>query len=243
MNRYCKSPTDSFLTFAAATLFVCGMVLPASANEWQDPASIANTAEQFVTQNLGLNDESQRASAQAPDARLRLTRCEQALHASDIGSRRGASRVTVRVACRGAKPWKIFVPVRIASFEPIVIARRNLPRGHRIEASDIELRRQDVTNQTAGYLNRTTQAVGQVLKQSVVAGSSLSPAHVKQATIIRRGQTVVLVSGGSGINIRMSGVATNDAAVGSRLAVRNQSSGRIVEGTVSSNGEVRVGLP
>ena len=187
-----------------------------------------------------LDAERTLVEAQAPDARLRLARCDRKLSASRLPARGGARRETVRVACEGATRWKIYVPVTVSSFESVITVARNLPRGHVITADDLDTRRMDTGRMPSGYLLDVEAAVGRVLTQSVTAGSVLRPGQVKADDAVRRGQVVALLSGAGPVAIRMGGVALGSAPVGGRVQAKNASSGAIVEGIVLNEAEIRV---
>jgi flagella basal body P-ring formation protein FlgA len=59
---------------------------------------------------------------------------------------------------------------------------------------------------------------------------------------VRRGQTVVVISGSPGFEVRATGEALNDGQSGDRIQVRNRQSRRILEGQVEASGVVRVPL-
>ncbi len=236
-----KSSDANFLTLWLGVLVVTGSFLPLSASaEWQPPADIASAATSFIISARQLDPERHSVKAQAPDARLRLIKCNKPLEAEVLSARRQSSRVTVKVSCNGTNPWKVYVPVQIASYSDVVVARRSLPRGHILSAADISLRRDNVTHHSAGYLITLQSAIGSVLRQSVTAGAVLTPGQLKQNNAVERGQAVTLVAEQHGISIRMAGVAMDSGPLGARITAKNANSGTIVEGTVLANAEIRV---
>jgi flagella basal body P-ring formation protein FlgA len=58
--------------------------------------------------------------------------------------------------------------------------------------------------------------------------------------LVVRGQTVTLVAGSPGVEVRMQGKALASGAEGDRLMVSNLRSGRRVEGIVLSDGSVQI---
>lgn len=233
--------SDKFLTFLLCLAGLTGSLLPPAAlAAWQDPAAIATAATEFVAGERQLDPEVHSVTAQAPDARLRLTACDVPLDATMLSARRQSSRVTVKVSCDGDVAWKVYVPVQISSFADVVVVTRALPRGHVLGPDDVALRRDNVTSQSAGYLMTLAAATNRVLRQSVSAGAVLTPAQLKRNDAIVRGQAVTLVARQHGISIRMAGIAMDSGPVGARISAKNANSGTIVEGVIVSEAELRV---
>jgi flagella basal body P-ring formation protein FlgA len=57
---------------------------------------------------------------------------------------------------------------------------------------------------------------------------------------MQRGQRVNLIAGNGGFEVRSSGRVLSDAAVGDLVRVENLASKKIVEGLVTTKGDVRV---
>ncbi|MEL7296751.1 MAG: flagellar basal body P-ring formation chaperone FlgA [Pseudomonadota bacterium] len=204
----------------------------ALAQEWHALGDIVEVTRQAVAATQP-TDSDYEVHVQAPDSRLRLMACQQPLRATPTGhqSQRG-SHVTVLVQCVDRKPWKIYVRATIAQYQPVLIATSNLSRNAVVAANDIKLARRRVSDLHGGYLNRPEHAIGQTVRRTLTAGSIILPADLREQALVKRGQQVMLVTEGGGINIRMQGTAMQDAARDARIRVRNISSGRIVEGTV-----------
>jgi len=150
------------------------------------------------------------------------------------------ARTIVGVACKGTKPWKLYIPVNVVVTDTVLIAKRTLPRGHTLMADDFVSEQRDVSRLVRGYISDDEAITGQRLKTQMMAGSILTPAMVKADIAIRRGQTVTLTIASGGINIQMSGKALMDGALSQRIRVENTNSGRIVEGIVRSREHVEV---
>ncbi|HRF45507.1 MAG TPA: flagellar basal body P-ring formation chaperone FlgA, partial [Candidatus Competibacteraceae bacterium] len=85
------------------------------------------------------------------------------------------------------------------------------------------------------------QLIGRQLQHALMIGKVISPRSVKVTPAVRRGETVTLIAGQSGIEITSSGIALSDASIGERLRVRNESSQRVIEGKVTANRRVEIG--
>ena len=74
-----------------------------------------------------------------------------------------------------------------------------------------------------------------------MAGAEIAPQAVKAVPAIRRGETVTIVSRQGGMEVSSSGTALSDAELGGRVRIRNESSQRVVEGTVTDQHRVEIG--
>lgn len=176
----------------------------------------------------------------APDPRLRLAVCGDKLEAFTPPGQKTLGNTTVGVRCSGANPWTIYVQASVALIEPVLVAQRPLSRGTVLSGDDVTLAEKDVARMTQGYLTDIKDINGMVLKYSVTAGAVLRPSLLQPPIVIKRGERVILLAEGGGIQVKMEGQSLMDGAVGDIIRVRNLSSHRVVEGTVVSPGVVQV---
>lgn len=174
------------------------------------------------------------------DPRLRLSRCEQALDARFTQTRRLSGPISVEVRCEGNKPWALYVPVTLANYAEVVIAARPLARGAVLTAEDVSLARRRVDATVRDYLEQPAAAVGQVVARATASGEILGERQLRRPRLVRRGDHVVMSVGSSSVNVSMKGEALADGSAGERIRVRNLSSARVVEGTVTAAGVVVV---
>ncbi len=239
-RRAGRRRSDKILTLGLLLATTLTASAESPTGERETPERIAEAARNAVLKARRLDPRRALVEAQAPDARLRLARCDRPLKASRLASRPGSRRETVHVACKGSTPWKVYVQVTVSNFETVVTVARNLPRGHIIQPGDLGSRKLDTGRLPSGYLLDAGAAVGHVLTQSVTEGSVLRPNQLKADVAVRRGQAVALLSGSGPVAIRMGGVALGSAPVGGRVRAKNASSGTIVEGIVLNEAEIRV---
>ncbi|WP_313461818.1 flagellar basal body P-ring formation chaperone FlgA, partial [Stenotrophomonas sp.] len=79
-----------------------------------------------------------------------------------------------------------------------------------------------------------------VARRTLAAGSLLSANDLVAQRLIRRGDSVSLVSRRGGVEVRVAGKALADAGENERVSVENLSSRKIVQGTVAASGDVFV---
>jgi len=207
--------------------------------------SVRSAAQQAAEQSmLAGSDAAAGASIVVGqlDPRLRLPACDAPLEGFLPRSMQGRSNVTVGVRCAGATPWTVYVPVRVSAPRPVVVLARPVPRGAALTAQDIDVEMREAGGLGSGYFEDPAAVLGKVLTRPGSPGQVVVPTLVAGAVAVKRGQQVTLTANSGGILVRMEGTALADGSVGDRLKVKNNSSARVVEGTVLSDGSVEIGL-
>jgi len=174
------------------------------------------------------------------DPRLRLAACDSDLTQSLESPAQPVGRVTVRVSCPGSTPWTVFVPAQVRIFRPVVVLKNPLKRDSLIGADDIALIEHDIGLLGRGYLTDPAQAIGKKLTRPAQADQVLTPAQLRLAESVKRGDQVVIAARSGGISVRMQGEALSAGSLGQQISVRNLSSQRVVRARVTGPGQVEV---
>jgi len=177
------------------------------------------------------------------DRRLRLVRCRKALESTWAPGSATVGQATVAVRCEGARPWKLYVPVRVAILQYVAVTTRLMARGERIRASDLVLEKRTLGQQRGTAIRDPEQVQGYVLKNSVPAGKVMMVRMLSAPKLVKRGRIVVLTADSPGLNIRMKGVALEDGLMGETVKVRNTVSKRILYATVIAPDRVQTRAP
>jgi flagella basal body P-ring formation protein FlgA len=176
------------------------------------------------------------------DTRVSVAPCTRDLVAELVGKRLAGARASVRVRCTDAdNPWSVAVALRVSLFAPVLVARRALVRGDVIDADTTELAERDVLALGYGHVDDPARYLGSKVTRPVQQGAALPPAAIAEPLFVERGATVTLLARGPAIDVRAIGVALDDGAAGSRVRVKNSSSGRTVDGIVDGPGVVAIG--
>ncbi len=168
------------------------------------------------------------------DTALRLPACGQALRAAPTGTS------TVEVSCPDAGGWRLFVPVKVRRNQTVLLLNRGIAAGETLGAADITTAQRDVARIAGAALADPAAAVGRVARRTLSAGSLLSANDLVAQRLIRRGDSVALVSRYAGVEVRVAGKALADAGENERVSVENLSSRKVVQGTVAASGDVFV---
>ncbi len=207
-----------------------------------DGRVIARAAMQAVRALAGSGAASLLLTPAPFDARLRLPACDQPLEAFVTGDEQIQPQTTVGVRCAGSVRWTIYTSITVESVAPVLTARYALPRDAVLTAADFQLQTRHVPGLRANYPSTAAALEGQRLRRPLSAGEPLSIDALAPAPLIRRGQQVVLVARGAGVEVRAAGIALSDGRASDHIRVQNLSSQRIVEGIVRSDSVVETPL-
>ncbi len=223
------------------TLSACALTLAASAvvAATQTTGTIGSAAEAAVRASLGPLPKTTRVSADPIDPRLRLAACSRSLDSTvTTPVTTQARRTTVRVSCAGTTPWKLYVPVRIEQQIEVAVAKRTLAPGTSIAASDLRTEWRNLAELPPDVLIRPEALHGLELRQVLTEGQVVRGMQVRAPNLLQRGQKVVIVASGGGINVKMNGVAESTGRRGAIVTVRNERSGRRIQARVLDRAHV-----
>lgn len=204
------------------------LLLMATAPAWANGFQPVDSIRAAALSTLGPGTDAEATL----DAALRMPACAAPLQAQPTGSN------TVEVACPGG--WRLFVPVKVRRNQDVLVLNRGIATGETIGLADIGIEKRDAARIAGAVLADPAEAVGKVARRVLQAGTLLSAGDLVSPRLVRRGDTVELVSRRSGLEVRMRGRALSDAGQDERVSVENASSRRIVQGTVDASGAVVV---
>lgn len=230
----------TILAAALVSLATLTMSTRVQADAIEPPAAIARTAESFARGSIPGDTRNVLVETGHLDARLRLAACATPLQADWAAGHAPRARATVVVSCESGKRWRIHVPVTIRSRVDVLVLRRPLPRGGSIDAADVTRRSLEVDGLSHLYIGNLAEVAGRHLVRPAPAGTPLLAAWFVADALVKKGQDITLVARTSGVEIRASGRAMANAALGQRVRVQNMSSLKIVEGVVETGPRVRV---
>lgn len=209
--------------------------------EIQPLEQIVNTAKQFAYEQIQQqkNPTNLKISTGELDPRLRLALCNEPLEAFNPPGSRTLGNTTVGVKCSSPKPWSIYVPIRIAIYEQVVIASDPLRRGQIISPSDVNTHEVDISQLRGIPYLLADEVIGNKTKKNIPAGSVI---HSGNICLICKGDKVSITASASSIAVIMSGVALSDGGEGDAIRVQNSSSKRVIEATIVDSSTVVVGI-
>lgn len=85
--------------------------------------------------------------------------------------------------------------------------------------------------------------IGKVARQTLLPGRPVTQAALRAPHAITQGQAAMVIFQSGALTITGSAIALQSGATGDVVSVRNVDSGRIIKGTIGSDGAVHVGGP
>ncbi len=133
-----------------------------------------------------------------------------------------------------------WVTADVARFGPVVVTTRALARGETVRADDVTVDRRDLSQVPRNVVTDLEDAVGMVARSALLPYAAVRREQVGAATLVRRGDAVLLVAERRGLRISAAGEARQDGARGEAVAVLNRSTGKTLVGRVMTGGTVVV---
>lgn len=149
-------------------------------------------------------------------------------------------RTHIQARCSDGASWNLYIPVDIHVTADYVVSARPLRAGQTITGADLTIRRGDLAELPANILTDTAQAIGQTAGVALPAERPLRSDLLRKPVVVRQGQSLRVVSGGSGFQVASEGKALGNAVAGQVVQVR-MNSGQTVSGLAQPDGTVRVG--
>ncbi len=233
-------PMNNYLKFLAVSGFLLTVSAKVLAGEWQPHADILAVAASTARSGASLAGGRVKAVADKIDSRLRLAACSRPLVGDIPYGNKKSSRVTVEVQCLGTQPWKVYVPVKLALFQKVVIVNRPLPRGAILTKEAISIAERDIGSLSRGYLLNVEHAIGQRLRRAVMSGTVMTPSTLESPPMIKRGQRVTIEARSGAISVRTTGIAKSDGVFGQVINVEGIRSKRKIQAIVRSAQSVEV---
>ncbi len=204
----------------------------------QDPVAIRAVVEYFLrTQSAGLPGQVS-ITTSSLDPRSNLAACAAPEPFLPAGSRVWG-RTTVGVRCSAPASWTVYISATVNVMAEYLTAAAPLAQGQLISARDLAKVKGDLTLLPAGILTDPSQAIGRTLSLSLPAGSPLRQDALRAQIAVQQGQTVRLVSSGTGFSISSEARALNNASAGQVVQART-AAGQVVSGVAQAGGIVEV---
>jgi flagellar basal body P-ring formation protein FlgA len=180
------------------------------------------------------------------DARLKLNRCEQPLKLEILNpSAHQLGRTSIQIKCDGPKAWKIYQPVEINLWQPIVVFAQPLKKGIAIQPEHIRLERRNLSLLPKGHFSQTQDVLQLVTQHNVRTGQVASLSNLGAQKLVKRGQLIRIINNRQGIKIESKGYALTDGVQGEQIRVKHADTGKIftVQITGTATAMISVSLP
>ncbi|MCK4707491.1 MAG: flagellar basal body P-ring formation protein FlgA [Gammaproteobacteria bacterium] len=214
--------------------------LTIQAEEFHDMSNISKQVKEYLYNLPELNrNKDTKIKVHSVDRRLRLARCNNlsfnlASGANLIG------KTSIHIICEAPKEWSFYITATISRYTEIYVSNGSLSKDHILREEDLYKSRKDLAKLPFGYITKPKNIIGKQLKRHIQAGRIISPSQLRNPVVIQRGEIISLQRKTSDFMISMKGTAMMNGAIGERIRVKNNSSKRIVEGTITRAGIVSI---
>lgn len=200
--------------------------------------SLSTAIDQFLrVQTQGLPGKVTYSVGQL-EQRAQLAECNAFEPFLPPGSRLWG-RATLGVRCLGPSAWTVYVPVQVKISGSYLVTARQLAPGQTVSSADLLSQSGDLGALPATVITDPAQAIGKTIRNGIAAGHPLRSDLLTAAWVVQQGQSVRLLSTGTGFTVSNEGKALNNATEGQIAQVRT-ASGQVVSGVARSGGIVEV---
>ena len=216
----------------SASLGVCAQT--ASGETW------ANEIQQLAGQTAAPAGARVEVEVGTLDPRLKLAPCARITPYVPTGTRLwGRTRVGLR--CDDGARWSVFLPITVKVFADAWTVNQALPPGAALEASHLQQNEVDVAAEPSPVIRQPQAAIGRTLTRALKAGQALREADLKPRQWFAAGDTVRVITAGSGFAISADGQALSAGIDGQPVKVRIEG-GRVVSGRATAERRIEVTL-
>ena len=143
-------------------------------------------------------------------------------------------------ASRDLHPGQILTTEDISVLLRIYVTKRNVEIGQIADIDAVELSERNVSEPLANFITDPGELGTSEFSRNAKAGEPVKRSDLKAAMLLRRGQTVVVsLATRSGIELTFRAEALHDARMGEQVTLKNQESGRNIQGIVTGKGAAK----
>lgn len=205
--------------------------------------AIRNQVQQFITEQLSQPTEGRLLIRVGElDSRLQLHQCNRPLEVYSPSNTPLKSNTTVGVRCTSNTPWSIFIPVKISTYLPVLVANHPLAQGAYLTANDFRTEERELSQLGGGYITQPEQILNKVVRSPIPATMPITLRQLSSPLVIHRGENISIVAEAGNIRVQISGVAMDDGHLGDTIKIKNTVSNRIIEASVTGSGKARIAL-
>ncbi|MFZ2394175.1 flagellar basal body P-ring formation chaperone FlgA, partial [Rhodoferax sp.] len=135
------------------------------------------------------------------------------------------------------QPWTRYVPAYIAVMGSYYVAARPINAGQALMPDDIAVRQGDLTTLPASVIGDPAQLNGVIASNRIASGAPIRQELLRGITVVKRGQTVKVVTQGAGFLVSTIGKVMTSSAAGKMVQVKIQG-GRLLSGIVRPDGTI-----
>ena len=152
---------------------------------------IVDFVQSFVESNIELPTEGKLEVSVPPiDPRLNIKPCLSKLNAN-IPENHNGRNVNVKIVCNDPTPWQLYIPVKVKSTIPVLVATTVLVKGSVITESNTDIEYRNVHSMRGESVNSVGSVAGGRLKRRLSKGGIVSPRNI---CLVCKGETVTIIA-------------------------------------------------
>ena len=144
------------------------------------------------------------------------------------------------ILVNGNREDRIKISGKVAVYENILCAIRNLEKGEDILEKDVYFARKNLFSLRGDVVRSFEEIDGKISKISIRKDDHLNPSRLQETPLIHKGDIINLVVRGDKLLIVTSGISKEDGYADKLISVENIGSGKIVRGLVREKTTVEV---
>ena len=211
--------------------------LPSHSSELSySPQQLTELAEQWLQQQLAVDNSQRQLDINALDSRIGNKTCLQApeFQLSQPASQR---QNTVVIRCNDNPGWQLYLPVRIDEIVQTLILRQNIASDSILTANMLESTSRQRRFIRGNLVLDASSVIGAKTKRALSMGQILT---FQDLCLVCKGDVVTIAVNDNGIAVSVSGIATEDGSLGDVIPVQNRQSKRTIRAEVVGVNRVEI---
>jgi len=229
---------NKFILFFITTSLISSFTNFSRASGY-DHLFIENLAKETV-ENAFESNEDKKISIHVSrlDSRIQLKQCDQSLVAN-IPENHNSRNVNVKISCEGSMPWSIYLPVKVRSQVPAIIATSNISKGSILTHDNTALIYINENKVRGERITRSEDIIGAKAKRTISARKSITRRNI---CVVCKGDNVTIVAKSSTFSIKAEGLSLSSGHLGESIKIKNSRSGKLLTAKVSGLNKVQINL-
>lgn len=173
-----------------------------------------------------------------PESASHLPSCEEEIQVQTSNENAPPwGRVNYQLICPHPS-WVLHARVETELVLPIQVTKHELDKNHEIQPNDLEEKLLEVSKIHRDFTPLKEELLGMRTTRRMRANQVLSPAQLRSALLVKKGDIVLIRASGEGFSASMKGEALSDGSKGDNIKVRNLTSEKVIQARVVENGIV-----
>ncbi|MDF1583805.1 MAG: flagellar basal body P-ring formation chaperone FlgA [Methyloprofundus sp.] len=209
------------------------------AQEYQSINAIQTAITEFIEANIDTTQDYE-IQVNNLDRRLKLANCSVPLDTYSHDKKIEAGILSIGVSCNGEQKWSLFHSAKLTTYINVLALKQALKRNTVISQNNIVLVKKSTAKLHHGYFTNYQQIKNQLTTRNLRAGDTLQPSHLTHPQLIKKGEQVTIHAFSPSFSIKMSGKALMSGSLGEKIQAKNNTSKKVVEGTITKAGTISV---